>query len=91
MFTLRPHTTTVLSAVKIWLVLGLLLLPFATLVAPTYARQTDAAPADQSSGSDNDVVVLKEVQNPDGTTTVTVRIYTMHNEPNALATNFWLS
>jgi hypothetical protein len=91
MFTLRPHTTTMLSAVKIWLVLGLLLLPFATLVAPTYARQTNAAPAGQSSGSDNDMVVLKEVKNPDGTTTVTVRIYAGYNEPNALATNFWLS
>ncbi len=91
MFTLRPHKTTVLSSVKIWLVLGLLLLPFATLVAPTYARQTDAAPDQQSDSPDDSMVVLKEVQNPDGTTTVTVRIYATHNEPNAPDTNFWIS
>ncbi len=91
MFTLRPRKTTVLSSLKIWLVLGLLLLPFATLVAPAYARQTSTAPNYQSDSPDDNVVILKEVQNPDGTTTVTVRLYATPNEPDAPNTNFWIS
>jgi hypothetical protein len=90
MFTSDPRKI-VLTSLKIWLVISLLVLPFATLVTPTYARQTNAAPNSQSDGPDNNLVIQKQVQNPDGTTTVTVRIYATHNEPNAPDTNFWIS
>ena len=76
---------------RICLVLGLLLLPFATSATPAHAVPTDAAPNSQSDNQDDDVVILKEVQNPDGTTTVTVRIYATPNDPNAPNTNFYVS
>jgi hypothetical protein len=72
-------------------VLGLLLLPFAISAAPAYALRADAAPNGQSVNQDDNVVILNEVRNPDGTTTVTVRIYATHNAPNAPATTFWIS
>ena len=82
---------TVLISLKICLVLGLLLLPFAISAAPAYAVRADAAPDSQSGNQNDDVVILKEVQNPDGTTTVTVRIYAAPNAPNAPDTTFWVS
>ena len=85
------HHPSVLVAVKLAIVLSLLLLPFATLAAPTQALTTETAPALQSTDPDNNLEILKEVQNPDGTTTVTVRLYATHNGPDAPNTNFWLS
>lgn len=90
MFT-SLHRPTVLATMRICLVLGLLLLPFATLATPAHALPTDAAPNSQSDNQDNNVVILKEVQNPDDTTTVTVRIYATPNDPNAPNTNFYVS
>jgi hypothetical protein len=87
MFTSFPRSV-VLASLKICLALSLLLLPFAA-AAPTSALETDAAPGKQADNQhDQEVVVLKEVQNPDGTTTVTVRIYAA---PNAPDTTFWIS
>ena len=85
---LRPIA---LASLKLSIVLGMLLLPFAALTAPAQARQTSVAPDAQTSNQSDNIVVLREVKNPDGTTTVTVRIYATHNEPNAPDTNFWLS
>ena len=81
----RRHT--VLASLKICLVLGLLLLPFAISVAP----RASAAPNSQSGNQNDNVVVLKEVQNPDGTQTVTVRIYAAPNDPNAPNTTKYVS
>jgi hypothetical protein len=77
--------------VTLAIVLGLLLLPFAALVMPAQAGQTAASPDLQLGEQNDNAVILREVENPDGTTTVTVRIYTTHNEPDAPDTNFWLS
>ena len=82
---------TVLAALRICLVLGLLLLPFAILAAPAYALRADAAPNIQSGNQDDNVVVLKEVQNLDGTKTVTVRIYVSPTAPNAPNASFSMS
>ncbi len=82
---------TVLASLKICLALGLLLLPFAISTAPAYALRGDAAPNSQSGNQNDNVVVLKQVQNPDGTTTTTVRIYATPKSPNAPDTTFWLS
>jgi len=90
MFTLR-HTKVLLAALKIWVALGLLLLPLAVLAAPAYALQTTTAPSDQPSSPSDNFVVMKQIQNADGTTTVTVRIYATPNQPDAPATTFWLS
>src|SRR5512136_2858044 len=90
MFT-SSRRQTVLTSLKICLVLSLLLLPFALSAAPAYALRADAAPNSQSSNQNDNVVILKEVQNPDGTTTVTVRIYATPDSPNAPNTNFWIS
>jgi len=73
----------VLAALKVCLVLGVLLLSVAASVRSTYAVQSNAAPHDQSGTSNDDVVVLKEVQNPDGTKTITERIYAAPNAPDA--------
>jgi hypothetical protein len=85
MLTSSPRQS-VLALLRICLVLGLLLLPFAIAAAPAYA-----APHSQAGNQNNDVVVLKEVQNPDGTTTVTVRIYAAPNSPTAPDTTFLVS
>ncbi len=90
MFTSSPRQS-VFTSLRICLVLGLLLLPFAISAAPTYALRADAAPNSQSGNQNDNVVILKEVQNPDGTTTVTVRIYAAPNSPNAPDTTFWVS
>jgi hypothetical protein len=82
MFT-SSRRRTVLTSLTICLVLGLLLLPFALSAAPAYALRAEAAPNSQSGNQNDDVVILKEVQNPDDTTTVTVRIYAAPNAPNA--------
>ncbi len=82
---------TVLTSLRICLVLGLLLLPLAIPAAPAYAVRADAAPSSQSGNQNDNVVVLKEVQNPDGTKTVTVRIYAAPNTPTAPHTTFWVS
>ena len=88
----KPHFRQIaLASLKLSIVLGMLLLPFAALAAPAYARPTSPAPDTQTSDQSDNIVVLREVQNPDGTTTVTVRIYSAHNEPNAPDTNFWIS
>ncbi len=88
----KPHLRPIaLTSVKLSIVLGLLLLPLAALVVPTQARQISLAPNAQTSGQNDNVVILREVENPDGTTTVTMRIYATHNEPNAPDTNFWIS
>jgi hypothetical protein len=79
------------AALKLVMVLGLLLLPLAALAGPTQARQVTAAPDIQPGEQSDNVVILREVENPDGTTTVTVRIYATHNEPTAPDTNFWIS
>jgi hypothetical protein len=57
-------------------------------VTSVRARSADAVPPSQSDNQENDVVILKEVKNPDGTTTVTTRIYAAPHAPDA---NFWLS
>jgi hypothetical protein len=91
MFKSAPNRIA-LAALKVLLALGVLLLPIATSATPTFALQTNATPHDQTGKPDDDnVVILNEEQNPDGTTTVTVRIYATPNEPNAPDTNFWVS
>src|SRR5512136_3101967 len=90
MFT-SSRRQTVLTSLKICLVLSLLLLPFALSAAPAYALRADAAPNSQSSNQNDNVVILKEVQNPDGTKTVTVRIFATPNAPTAPNTTFWVS
>lgn len=87
MFLSHPRQT-VFAALKVCLVLGLLLLPFA-ISAPARALQTDVAPHNQAGGENSNVEILKEVQNPDGTTTVTVRFYA--TSPQAPDTNFGVS
>ncbi len=77
---LSHHTVTTL--LKIVLVLSLLLLPFATAATPSYALPTHPAPNNQTGDQGSDVVILKQVKNPDGTTDVTVRIYASPNAPN---------
>lgn len=79
------------TLLKLLLVLGLLVLPISTFVTPARAGQPVAAPDAQTTSSSDDVVVLREVENPDGTTSVTVRIYATHNEPNSPDSTFWLS
>lgn len=94
MFQSHSHRNTLLTSLKICLVLGLLLVPIAVAATPTYALQTNAAPNSQTDKQDKEVVVLKEVKNPDGTTTVTVRINATPNSPNSPNspnTTFWLS
>src|SRR5512135_3473956 len=90
MFISSPRQA-VLNSLKICLMLGLLLLPLAASAAPTYALRAVAAPYGQAGNPDNNVVTLKEVQNPDGTTTVTVRIYAAPNAPNLPNTNFGMA
>ena len=90
MFTSSPRQA-VLNSLKICLMVGLLLLPFATSAAPTFALQTKAAPDSQTGNQDNNVVVLNEVQNSDGTTTVTVRIYASPSAPNAPNASYSMS
>ncbi len=85
------HRHTVLASLKICLVLGVLLLPFAASATPTYALQTTAAPNRQSDNPNDHMVVLNKVQNSDGTTTTTVRIYATPNNPNAPDNTFWVS
>jgi hypothetical protein len=82
MFSPLPNHSA-LTALKVCLVLGLLLLPFAISVAPSYALQTDPAPNGQADTPDDDFIILKQVQNPDGTTNVTVRVYTSPTAANA--------
>lgn len=74
---------TVTTSLKVIVVLGLLLLPFAAAAAPSYALPAYPAPLNQTDNQDSDVVILKQVKNSDGTTDVTVRIYASPNAPNA--------
>jgi hypothetical protein len=67
----------------------MLLLPLAA--SNLSARAAPAAQEDQPVDSDTDLVILKEVKDPDGTTTVTMRIYASANDPDAPNTNFYLS
>jgi hypothetical protein len=90
MFTSSPRQT-VLTSLKITLVLGFLLLPFAIPTAPAHALQADAAPNSQSPNQNDDVVILKQVQKPNGTTDVTVRIYVSPTAPNAPNASFSMS
>jgi len=76
-------------SLKLLLILTLLLSPF---VAVNLTARAAPLAQDQQPGSQNDnVVVLNRVQNPDGTTNVTVRIYAAPNDPNAPNTTFWVS
>lgn len=76
--------STILASLKLAIVLGLLLLPFGAFAA----RQASAASRVQAGSQNDNTTILREVQNPDGTTTTTVRIYATPSAPN---TNFWLS
>jgi hypothetical protein len=76
--------STTHASLKLMIVLGLLLLPFGAFAV----RQASAAPRAQAGGQNDNVTILREVQNPDGTTTTTVRIYAA---PEAPDTNFWIS
>ncbi|HTP10382.1 MAG TPA: DNRLRE domain-containing protein [Anaerolineae bacterium] len=88
----KPYLRLIaLACLTLSIVLGMLLLPFAAIAVPVSAQQTSTTPEAQASDQSNNVVVLSQVQNPDGTTTVTTRIYATPNEPNAPNTNFWLS
>ena len=76
-------------SLKLLLILTLLLSPF---VAVNLAARAAPLAQDQQPGSQNEnIVVLYKVQNPDGTTNVTVRIYATPNDPNAPNTNFYVS
>ena len=82
-----PSTTWL----KLLLTLTLLIVPLALTAMPTQATSIDAAPNPQSDSQDGNVVVLKQVQNPDGTTNVTVRIYASPSAPTAPDTTYWMS
>jgi hypothetical protein len=86
MFTLHPRKF-VHSTLIVWLVLGLLLLS----IAPAKALAPQTEPTPQREGPNKDTVILKEVHNPDGTTSMTVRIYASPSNPDAPESNFWLS
>jgi hypothetical protein len=76
-------------SLKLLLIVTLLLSPFVAV-----NRSAQAAPQaqnDQPTDQDGNVVILDKVQNPDGTTTVTLRIYATPNDPNAPNTTFWTS
>ena len=76
-------------SLKLLLIVTLLLSPF--VVVNLSARAAPLAQDQQPGSQDEDVVILNRVQNPDGTTTVTMRIYATPNDPNAPNTTFWTS
>jgi hypothetical protein len=76
-------------SLKLLLILTLLLSPF--VAVNLTARAAPLAQDPQPGNQDDSVVVLDRLQNPDGTTTVTVRLYSAPNDPNAPETNFWMS
>ena len=76
-------------SLKLLLTLALLLSPF--LAVNFTAQAASLAQADQPTDEDGDIVILDRVQNPDGTTNITMRIYATPNDPNAPNTTFWTS
>jgi hypothetical protein len=76
-------------SLKLLLILTLLLSPFVAVNLTAYAAVRAQNP--QPTSPDVNHEILDSVQNPDGTTTVTLRIYATPNDPNAPETNFWLS
>jgi hypothetical protein len=81
------HRFTV--SLKLLLVLTLLLSPF--VAVNLTARAAPLAQDPQPGSPDNNLVVLNQVKNADGTTTVTVRIYATPNDPDAPNTSFSMS
>ena len=76
-------------SLKLLLIVTLLLSSF--VAVNLTARAAPLAQDEQPGSQDEDVVILNRVQNPDGTTTVTMRIYATPNDPNAPNTTFWTS
>jgi len=76
-------------SLKLLLTLTLLLSPF--LAVNFTAQAASLAQSDTPTDQDGNVVILNKVQNPDGTTNVTLRIYATPNDPNAPNTTFWTS
>ena len=86
MNTLHRRLTLTL---ELLLALTLLLSPFGAVNFT--AQAAPQAQFDNPDNQDGQFVILDKVQNPDGTTTVTMRIYATPNDPNAPNTTFWTS
>lgn len=55
------------------------------------AQAAPLGQADNPNSLNENSVILDKVQNPDGTTTVTMRIYAAPSDPNAPDSTFWVS
>jgi len=82
------HHRVALS-LKLLLVSALLLSCFGAVTLP--AQAAPFAQVDNPTSQNGNFTVLNSVQNPDGTATVTVRIYATPNDPNAPDSTFWTS
>jgi hypothetical protein len=91
MFTLFPRST-VLASLNVCLVLCLSLLPVAALASSTDALPTNAAFNRPTGQPDREnIAILDEVQNPDGSTTTTMRIFAVPGGLYTPNTKFWVS
>lgn len=86
---MKPLHRRFALSVTLLLILTLLLSPF--IAVNLTVRAAPLAQEPQPASSDVNQEILDSVQNPDGTTTVTVRIYATPNDPDAPNTNFWMS
>jgi hypothetical protein len=82
------HQRVTLS-LKLLLVSVLLLSSFGAVSLA--AQAAPAAQVEQPAGQTENFTILESVQNPDGTATVTVRIYATPTDPNSPDSTFWTS